>query len=136
MMRLYRRRDYKRRRIESSTFVPASYRPLFPGCNTVLYRPQEEYNDSSDSQSDSESEFDDPAFWPEMFEDEDSNTNDEVEKDEITAEDEAATDIIVTEEQEVIDDDDNGGVLPSVPGTIKSRGTKSSGSGHPWTTYL
>ena len=34
------------------------------------------------------------------------------------------------------DDDDNGGVLPSVPGTIKSRGTKSSGSGHPWTTYL
>ena len=27
------------------------------------------------------------------------------------------------------DDDDNGGVLPSVPGTIKSRGTKSSGSG-------
>ena len=84
MMRLYRRRDYKRRRTESSTFVPASYRPLFPGCNTVLYRPQEEYNDSSDSQSDSQSEFDDPAFWPEIFADEDninddSNTNTAIE---------------------------------------------------------
>ena len=75
---MYRRRDYKRRRIESSTFVPASYRPLFPGCNTILHRPTEEYNDYSDSQSHSdESEFDDPAFWPEMFEDEDSNINDD-----------------------------------------------------------
>ena len=77
-MRLYRRRDYKRKRQRTaSTFVPASYRPLFPGCYTILHRPPEEYNDSSDSQSDSELEFDDPAFWPEMFEDEDSNINDD-----------------------------------------------------------
>ena len=77
---LYRRRDYKRQRTASaSTFVPASYRPLFSGCHTILHRPPEEYNDSSDSQSDSQSEFDDPAFWPEMFADEDSNNNDAME---------------------------------------------------------
>ena len=63
MMRLYRRRDYKRKRQRTaSTFVPASYRPLFPGWYTILHRPPEEYNDSSNSQSDSESEFDNPAF--------------------------------------------------------------------------
>ena len=72
---LYRRRDYKRQRTASaSTFVPASYRPLFSGCHTILHR------HDSDSESDSdESEFDDPAFWPEMFADEDSNNNDAME---------------------------------------------------------
>ena len=41
---LYRRRDYKRQRTASaSTFVPASYRPLFSGCHTILHRPPEEY---------------------------------------------------------------------------------------------
>ena len=98
---LYRRRDYKRRRIESSTFVPASYRPLFPGCNTVLYRPQEEYNDSSDSQSDSESEFDDPELWQEMFADEDAITAIE------TGDANFDTDMIDKEEEVEVEDTDN-----------------------------
>ena len=99
---LYRRRDYKRQRTASaSTFVPASYRPLFSGCHTILHRPPEEYNDSSDSQSDSQSEFDDPAFWPEMFADEDninddSNTNTPIE----TGDANSDTDMIDKEDEE------------------------------------
>ena len=83
----YRRRDYKRQRIASTTFESVSYPPVFSGCHTIVRRRLEE--DDLDSQSDSDkSEFDDPAFWQDIFDDSNQEEKEYEEEDEEYEEDE------------------------------------------------